>query len=307
MTTPQALLKSVFGFDGFRAGQEEIVSAMCAGEPVLAIMPTGGGKSLCYQLPALMGEGLTLVISPLIALMRDQVAALREAGVAAHAITSANTPEENEAIMAEARSGALRLLYLAPERLGSTVTRSLLRDAKVARIAVDEAHCVSQWGHDFRPDYLAIGELQRWLGAPLGGVLAPADLELEAALSEVLHEAAREQLVTSAHDVGAGGLLVTLVESCLAGDIGADVALEGPIADLSATQQLCSESPGRVVVTVPSSAVRDLATLCADAGVPIQDIGTVGGSRLIIRGLVDLPLDELRAAHSGGLTELRGS
>ncbi|RFP91036.1 DNA helicase RecQ [Rhodobacteraceae bacterium 63075] len=177
MTRPQALLKSVFGFDGFRAGQEEIVSAMCAGEPVLAIMPTGGGKSLCYQLPALMGEGLTLVISPLIALMRDQVAALREAGVAAHAITSANTPEENDAIMAEARSGALRLLYLAPERLGSTVTRSLLRDAKVARIAVDEAHCVSQWGHDFRPDYLAIGELQRWLGAPLAAFTATADVE----------------------------------------------------------------------------------------------------------------------------------
>jgi len=130
MTTPQALLKSVFGFDGFRAGQEEIVSAMCAGEPVLAIMPTGGGKSLCYQLPALMGEGLTLVISPLIALMRDQVAALREAGVAAHAITSANTPEENEAIMAEARSGEigpvmkrLRAQGVQPVSLCITATR----------------------------------------------------------------------------------------------------------------------------------------------------------------------------------------
>ncbi|MFU8841839.1 MAG: phosphoribosylformylglycinamidine synthase subunit PurL [Nitriliruptoraceae bacterium] len=151
---------------------------------------------------------------------------------------------------------------------------------------------------------LAGSEVQRWLGAPLGGVLAPADLELEAAISEVLQEAARERLVTSAHDVGAGGLLVTLAESCLAGDIGADVALEGELAALSPTQQLCSESPGRVVVSVPSSAVREFAALCADADVPLKDIGTVGGTRLAIRGLVDLDLDEVRAAYEGGLTEL---
>ncbi len=151
---------------------------------------------------------------------------------------------------------------------------------------------------------LAGSEVQRWLGAPLGGRLVPADLELEAAISEVLQEAARERLVTSAHDVGAGGLLVTLAESCLAGDIGADVALEGELAALSPTQQLCSESPGRVVVTVPSAAVREFDALCADAEVSLKDIGTVGGTRLTIRGLVDLDLDEVRAAYEGGLTEL---
>ncbi|MCV2893537.1 DNA helicase RecQ [Lentibacter sp. XHP0401] len=179
MASANALLKSVFGFDAFRPGQEEIVRAVAAGENVLAIMPTGGGKSLCYQLPALMGEGLTLVISPLIALMRDQVAALQNAGVAAGALTSAASEEENDAVTRAARAGKLSLLYLAPERLSSTVTRSILRDANVARIAVDEAHCVSQWGHDFRPDYLRIGELQRYLGVPLAAFTATADKETQ--------------------------------------------------------------------------------------------------------------------------------
>jgi phosphoribosylformylglycinamidine synthase subunit PurL len=151
---------------------------------------------------------------------------------------------------------------------------------------------------------LAGSELQRWLGAPLGGVLAPADLELEAAISEVLQEAAREQLVTAAHDVGTGGLLVALAESCVAGDIGVEIALEGGLAGLSATQQLFSESPGRVIVTVPSAHVRTFAELCADAAVPLADIGTVGGERLTIRGLVDLDLDDLRWSLEGGLTGL---
>ncbi|WP_298804577.1 ATP-dependent DNA helicase RecQ, partial [uncultured Lentibacter sp.] len=177
MASAQALLKSVFGFDAFRAGQEDIVRAVAAGENVLAIMPTGGGKSLCYQLPALMGEGLTLVISPLIALMRDQVTALQQAGVAAAALTSAASEEDNDSIIRAARAGALNLLYLAPERLSSTVTRTILRDAGVARIAVDEAHCVSQWGHDFRPDYLRIGELRRALDVPLAAFTATADAE----------------------------------------------------------------------------------------------------------------------------------
>jgi len=179
MASANALLKSVFGFDAFRPGQEEIVRAVANGESVLAIMPTGGGKSLCYQLPALMGEGLTLVISPLIALMRDQVSALKQAGVAAGALTSAASEDENQAVIDAARTGELSLLYLAPERLSSTVTRNILRDAGVARIAVDEAHCVSQWGNDFRPDYLRIGELQRYLGVPLAAFTATADNETQ--------------------------------------------------------------------------------------------------------------------------------
>jgi ATP-dependent DNA helicase RecQ len=178
-TRPKAhqLLSSVFGFSSFRPGQEEIVDAVVAGRNVLAIMPTGGGKSLCFQLPALMREGVTVVISPLIALMRDQVRALREAGVEAGALTSGNTEEETEEVFASLDEGRLRLLYMAPERLASGGTLTLLRRIKTGLIAVDEAHCVSQWGHDFRPDYLRIGDLRRTLGVPLAAFTATADAE----------------------------------------------------------------------------------------------------------------------------------
>jgi phosphoribosylformylglycinamidine synthase subunit PurL len=150
---------------------------------------------------------------------------------------------------------------------------------------------------------LAGSELQRYLDLPLGGVLAPVDLDLEAAIGEVLHVAARERLLHSAHDVSAGGLVVTLVESCLAGDVGVDVSL---LPDLPAAQQLFSESPGRVVVSVPSRHVRAFAQLCADAEVPLTDIGTVGGERLTIRGLVDLPLEAVTAAFVAGLPAVLG-
>ena len=171
----RALLASVFGFSAFRPGQEEIVEAVIGGADVLAIMPTGGGKSLCYQLPALAREGLTVVISPLIALMRDQVRGLQQAGVAAGALTSGNTPEENEAVFEAMDEGRLKLLYIAPERLASSATTNMLRRSDCRLIAVDEAHCVSQWGHDFRPDYLRIGELRRSLGVPLAAFTATAD------------------------------------------------------------------------------------------------------------------------------------
>jgi ATP-dependent DNA helicase RecQ len=172
-----ALLSRVFGFSEFRPGQEEIVAAVAGGRNVLAIMPTGGGKSLCFQLPALMREGVTVVISPLIALMRDQVRGLREAGVVAGALTSGNTPEETDAVFAALEEGTLKLLYIAPERLASSGTERMLRRAGVSLIAVDEAHCVSQWGHDFRPDYLRIGELRRALDVPLAAFTATADAE----------------------------------------------------------------------------------------------------------------------------------
>jgi ATP-dependent DNA helicase RecQ len=172
------LLKSVFGFDAFRPGQEEVVSAILAGRDVLAIMPTGGGKSLCYQLPALRNEGLTVVISPLIALMRDQVAALREAGVEAGALNSANDPWETERVFEALEGDKLRLLYMAPERLSSEASIGLLRRSGVTLLAVDEAHCVSQWGHDFRPDYLRIGHLREALGGvQTAAFTATADAE----------------------------------------------------------------------------------------------------------------------------------
>jgi ATP-dependent DNA helicase RecQ len=172
-----ALLSSVFGFDGFRPGQAEIVGAVAAGKNVLAIMPTGGGKSLCFQLPAIMRDGVTVVISPLIALMRDQVRGLREAGVEAGALTSGNTPEETDAVWQALEEGRLKLLYIAPERLASSGTDRMLKRAGVSLIAVDEAHCVSQWGHDFRPDYLRIGALRRALNVPLAAFTATADAE----------------------------------------------------------------------------------------------------------------------------------
>ncbi|MDM7458654.1 MAG: DNA helicase RecQ [Paracoccus sp. (in: a-proteobacteria)] len=171
------ILRRIWGFDSFRPGQQEIVEAVAQGSDVLAIMPTGGGKSLCFQLPALMRPGVTVVISPLIALMRDQVRALRETGVEAGALTSGNTEAETDGVFRAISEGRIKLLYMAPERLASAGTVGLLRRANVTAIAVDEAHCVSQWGHDFRPDYLRIGELRRELDVPLAAFTATADPE----------------------------------------------------------------------------------------------------------------------------------
>jgi ATP-dependent DNA helicase RecQ len=177
MDLPTQTLRDIFGFPGFRPGQEDIVRSVMAGRNTLAIMPTGGGKSLCFQLPALCRKGVTLVISPLIALMRDQVRSLREAGVEAGCLTSGNTEDETEQVFAALDEGRLKLLYLAPERLASAATLPMLRRIGVSLIAVDEAHCVSQWGHDFRPDYLRIGDLRRALNVPLAAFTATADEE----------------------------------------------------------------------------------------------------------------------------------
>ncbi len=194
------LLHRVWGFPEFRPGQEEIVAAVRDGRDVLAIMPTGGGKSLCFQLPALCRDGVTVVISPLIALMRDQVRALKALGVEAGALTSGNTEEETEEVFASIDAGALKLLYIAPERLASASALPLLRRAKVTAIAVDEAHCVSQWGHDFRPDYLRIGELRRALGVPLAAFTATADEETRAEIVERLFAGAEPAIFLRGFD-----------------------------------------------------------------------------------------------------------
>ncbi len=159
-------LARVYGFSGFRPGQEEIVAAVLAGEDVLAVMPTGSGKSLCFQLPALARDGLTLVVSPLIALMRDQVAQLGELGVSAAALNSASDPSERQRVARALRDRSLRLLYVAPERLMREDTLAMLKEARIDHFAIDEAHCVSQWGHDFRPEYMRLREA----GEALGGV-----------------------------------------------------------------------------------------------------------------------------------------
>jgi len=167
LSTAHDLLHSVFGFGAFRPGQEEIVQAVLDGENVLAVMPTGSGKSLCYQLPALARPGLTLVVSPLIALMRDQVRALGAAGVAAGSLNSSNDPAENARVLQLLRRRELRLLYVAPERLARPDTVEMLAESDVRLMAIDEAHCVSQWGHDFRPEYLTLGNLARQIGGRL--------------------------------------------------------------------------------------------------------------------------------------------
>ncbi|MBT5001645.1 MAG: DNA helicase RecQ [Tateyamaria sp.] len=186
-----SLLRDVFGFDDFRPGQEEIVEAVARGENTLAIMPTGGGKSLCFQLPALMQDGVTVVISPLIALMRDQVRALQASGVAAGALTSGNSPEETEMVWNALQQRKLKLLYITPERLSAGSSLGMLRNIGVSLIAVDEAHCISQWGHDFRPDYLRIGELRRTLNVPLAAFTATADAESRVEIVEKLFDGVR--------------------------------------------------------------------------------------------------------------------
>ena len=185
---PRELLREVFGFDRFRPGQEAIVSAVLAGRDVLAIMPTGSGKSLCFQLPALLRQNLTVVVSPLIALMRDQVAQLRALGIEAASLNSANSPEETRATIDALRAGRLRLLYAAPERLARPDTIDLLRQCGVATLAIDEAHCVSQWGHDFRPEYLAMGAVRDELAPDLQTIAftATADAATRADIAQRL-------------------------------------------------------------------------------------------------------------------------
>ena len=170
------VLKDVFGFESFRPGQEPVIDAVLAGRDALAVMPTGGGKSLCFQIPALIRGGLTVVVSPLVALMQDQVAALQLAGVAADAIHSLNSRAENVAIWRRVAAGELRLLYLAPERLMTERMLDALSRLPLSVIAVDEAHCVSQWGPAFRPEYAALSALRsRFPEAPILALTATAD------------------------------------------------------------------------------------------------------------------------------------
>ncbi len=157
----RAALKHHFGFDAFRPLQEEIVADVLAGRDVFALLPTGGGKSLCFQLPAVMAPGLTVVVSPLIALMKDQVDAMTAAGVPATFLNSTLESDEARKRIRGLHEGAYRLLYLAPERLALTNVASDLRAWNVTRFAIDEAHCISEWGHDFRPDYRRLSALRR--------------------------------------------------------------------------------------------------------------------------------------------------
>ncbi|QMU77756.1 DNA helicase RecQ [Streptacidiphilus sp. PB12-B1b] len=170
-----SVLRRVFGYDAFRGSQQEVVEHVIGGGDALVLMPTGGGKSLCYQIPALVRPGVGVVISPLIALMQDQVDALRALGVRAGFLNSSQSMDERQLVEAEFLAGELDLLYLAPERLRVEATVRLLRRGTIALFAIDEAHCVAQWGHDFRPDYLALSSLhEQWPTVPRIALTATA-------------------------------------------------------------------------------------------------------------------------------------
>ncbi len=192
------VLSRVFGYDSFRGRQQEIIDHVTAGGDALVLMPTGGGKSLCYQIPALLRDGTGIVISPLIALMQDQVAALRTLGVRAGFLNSSQDPGERRLVEADFVAGRLDLLYLAPERLRTESTLRLLDRGPISLFAIDEAHCVAQWGHDFRPDYLALSALhQHWPDVPRIALTATATQATRTEIVERLNLTGARQFVSS--------------------------------------------------------------------------------------------------------------
>ena len=198
MDLARETLRRVFGHAAFRGLQGEVIGEVLAGRSALAVLPTGGGKSLCYQIPALVLDGLALVVSPLIALMTDQVAALEQSGVAAARLDSGLTPEERDAVWRRAASGELDLLYVSPEGLMQPSVLARLKTLPLALIAIDEAHCVSQWGHDFRPEYRTLGRLaELFPNVPRLAVTATADARIRADIRDELHLGDAREFVAS--------------------------------------------------------------------------------------------------------------
>lgn len=196
--TPETVLDAVFGYQDFRENQKEIIDALVDGGDVFALMPTGSGKSLCFQIPSIIRPGVGVVVSPLIALMQDQVEDLRQNGVRAHYLNSSLSYEEANRVEAIVAAGECDLLYVAPERLLTERFQRLLDRMDIALFAIDEAHCVSQWGHDFRPEYLKIADVtQRFPDVPRIGLTATADQTTRKEIVEKLHLAGAKAIVAS--------------------------------------------------------------------------------------------------------------
>ena len=188
MAQAEATLKSVYGYEQFRQGQRESVQALVDGKDVLAIMPTGAGKSLCYQIPAIISSGITLVISPLISLMKDQVNALLQLDVKAAYINSTLTNKQQVIALENARKGAYKIIYIAPERLNTEGFLDFAQNAEISNVIIDEAHCVSQWGQDFRPAYLNIAPfIEKLKKRPVvGAFTATATLAVQKDITKLL-------------------------------------------------------------------------------------------------------------------------
>lgn len=186
--TPLQVLKNYYGFEAFRSPQDHIIANLIEGEDLLVLMPTGGGKSMCYQIPALIRSGVGIVISPLIALMEDQVAALQQIGIRAAYYNSSLTSKEARQVLAQLHQEELDLLYIAPERLLSESFYHRLKDLSIALFAIDEAHCISQWGHDFRPEYAELGRLKtHFPEIPIIALTATADAQTQKDIVQKLH------------------------------------------------------------------------------------------------------------------------
>ncbi len=206
----QQILLDVFGYTRFREGQEQIISQLCAGNDALVVMPTGGGKSLCFQIPALVRSGICFVISPLISLMKDQVDTLRACGVAAAYLNSSLSYAQQNQIINDMHSGVLKLVYIAPERLLRPDFITRLENLPVSLFAIDEAHCISQWGHDFRPEYALLGQLkQRFPAVPLVALTATAD---HATQQDILARLQLDQPFVAVHSFDRPNIEYLLIE-----------------------------------------------------------------------------------------------
>lgn len=178
MHDPDVVLRRTFGYEAFRPGQKELVRAVLGGRDALGVLPTGGGKSICYQVPSLMLDGLTVVVTPLVSLMEDQVQRARAVGIAAACLTAAQTASERRVVLGDVRAGRTRMLFVAPERLELPGFREAIASRRVALVAVDEAHCISQWGRDFRPAYRRIAAFRPTMAVPVLALTASATPEV---------------------------------------------------------------------------------------------------------------------------------